>query len=277
MTSSGRKHQQCHNRSRVIQPIRRRNTDPPRGRTQLEPVNRKQYLVSVYRRISAATNSLLKSIHVHYFTIREFDLHRYIRRRTVWNMTSRAAPSGIALDIRRKLDASYDIDGELNARLWIEDVTGILMDDPPPEVESLEQLNEWRINDRELGPRHFANVLKDGIFLCKLINTLEPNTIKKIHEENLNRFKMTENIFNFLSAAKKWGCTEQDLFQTVDLYEERNMNQVLNGIYAVARRIQDRISDDKFPTLGPKEAKYSPRSFTEEQLNRGKHICALRF
>lgn len=37
-----------------------------------------------------------------------------------------------------------------------------------------------------------------------------------------------ENIYNFLSAAKKWGCAEQDLFQTVDLYEERNMNQVSN-------------------------------------------------
>ena len=36
----------------------------------------------------------------------------------------------------------------------------------------------------------------------------------------------TENIFNFLQAGKKWGCTEQDMFQTVDLYEERNMNQV---------------------------------------------------
>ena len=41
------------------------------------------------------------------------------------------------------------------------------MDDPPPEVESLEQLNEWRINHRELGSKQFARVLKDGIFLCK--------------------------------------------------------------------------------------------------------------
>lgn len=41
------------------------------------------------------------------------------------------------------------------------------MDDPPPEVQSLEQLNEWRINERELGARKFARVLKDGIFLCK--------------------------------------------------------------------------------------------------------------
>ena len=40
-------------------------------------------------------------------------------------------------------------------------------------------------------------------------------------------FQQTENIFNFLQAAKKWGCTEQDLFQTIDLYEERNMNQVI--------------------------------------------------
>ena len=213
----------------------------------------------------------------YFFAVRSVGLGLPLFLNFFRSMASRAAPSGIALDIRRKLDASYDIDGELNARLWIEDVTGILMDDPPPEVESLEQLNEWRINHRELGSRQFARVLKDGIFLCKLVNTLEPGTIKKIHEGNLSRFKMTENIFQFLTAARKWGCTEQDLFQTVDLYEERNMNQVLNGIYALARKVQDRITDDRFPTLGPREAKYNPRNFTEEQLNEGKHICALRF
>jgi hypothetical protein len=43
------------------------------------------------------------------------------------------------------------------------------MDDPPTDVESLEQLNEWRINHRKLGPREFARVLKDGIFLCKYV------------------------------------------------------------------------------------------------------------
>ena len=47
------------------------------------------------------------------------------------------------------------------------------MDDPPAEVESLEQLNEWRINHRELGSRQFARVLKDGIFLCKYVARLE--------------------------------------------------------------------------------------------------------
>ena len=97
-------------------------------------------------------------------------------------------------------------------------MTGILMDDPPPEVESLEQLNDWRINHRELGSRQFARVLKDGIFLCKyvpyfisvvciigyhftiilfyyrLVNTLEPGTIKKIHEEKLSRFKMVRTL-----------------------------------------------------------------------------------
>ncbi|XP_046847730.1 myophilin-like [Xenia sp. Carnegie-2017] len=190
---------------------------------------------------------------------------------------SRAVPSGMAFEIKRKLEESYDYDGELNARLWIEDVTGILMDDPPSEIESLEQLNEWRINQRELGSKKFARVLRDGIFLCRLVNTLEPGTIKKVHEENLNRFKMTENIYNFLVAAQKWGCNAQDLFQTVDLYEERNMNQVLNGIYAVARKAQMRSIDDQFPTLGPKEAKYNPRNFTREQLEMGKYVCGLRF
>ena len=100
------------------------------------------------------------------------------------------------------------------------------MDDPPPEVESLEQLNDWRINHRELGSRQFARVLKDGIFLCKyvpyfisvvciiayhftiilfhyrLVNTLEPGTIKKIHEEKLSRFKMVRTLILCLRISQ---------------------------------------------------------------------------
>lgn len=35
-----------------------------------------------------------------------------------------------------------------------------------------------------------------------------------------------ENIGNFLTACEAYGVPKQDLFQTVDLYEARNMNGV---------------------------------------------------
>ena len=38
-----------------------------------------------------------------------------------------------------------------------------------------------------------------------------------------------ENIGFFLKAAHEYGVLETDLFQTVDLFEAKNMNQVQRG------------------------------------------------
>eukprot|EP00126_Sphaerothecum_destruens_P002493 Sdes_comp15924_c0_seq4m5061 len=46
-------------------------------------------------------------------------------------------------------------------------------------------------------------------------------------------FKMMENINFFLEAARNMSIPSSNLFQTVDLYECRNMEQVINTILAV--------------------------------------------
>lgn len=39
----------------------------------------------------------------------------------------------------------------------------------------------------------------------------------------------------FLSVAEKLGCPKMELFQTVDLYEAKNMVQVIDALYSVSR------------------------------------------
>ncbi|XP_028413707.1 myophilin-like [Dendronephthya gigantea] len=190
-------------------------------------------------------------------------------------MSHRAQPAGIAAEARRKLDAKYDPNAEQNARLWMEDVTGILLMNPGDDVQTIEQLNEWRMNP--LGQKEFHKALKDGVLICKLMNALKEGSVPKINEGAGNSYKQMENISNFLKAALAYGCEKGDLFQTVELHEGRDMGQVLNGIYAVGRQAQDKITDEAFPKLGPRQAKYNPRNFTKEQLEKGKHVCALRF
>ena len=189
-------------------------------------------------------------------------------------MANRAQPSGFAAEARRKIDAKYDPIAEENARLWIEDVTGILLANPGDDIQTIEQLNEWRMEP--LGQREFQKALKDGVILCKLMNTLQPGAISKIHEQS-NPYKQMENIANFLKAAIEYGCPKADMFQTVELHEGRDMGQVLNGIYSVGRMAQDKVEEESMPKLGPRQAKYNPRNFTKEQLEQGKHVCALRF
>ncbi|KAF9374751.1 hypothetical protein CPC16_001096, partial [Podila verticillata] len=78
--------------------------------------------------------------------------------------------------------------------------------------------------------------LKDGVILCKLANRLRPGTVQQISLKNLPFVKM-ENIGNFLIAAKKLGVQSSDLFQTVDLYEGKDMTQVVSTILTLERVI----------------------------------------
>ena len=46
-----------------------------------------------------------------------------------------------------------------------------------------------------------------------------------------------ENIGNFLSACESYGLKKDDMFQTVDLYEDQNIVQVLICISALGRKV----------------------------------------
>ena len=44
-----------------------------------------------------------------------------------------------------------------------------------------------------------------------------------------------ENIAKFLEGCEKLGCPKHDLFQTIDLYENKNPGQVVDAIYSLSR------------------------------------------
>jgi hypothetical protein len=46
-----------------------------------------------------------------------------------------------------------------------------------------------------------------------------------------------ENIENFQNAIKNYGVPDLDLFQTVDLYEKRNIPQVVHSIRSLGRAV----------------------------------------
>lgn len=107
--------------------------------------------------------------------------------------------------------------------------------------------------------------LKDGVILCKLINAIEPGSVKKINEKN-QAFSHMENIGSFLNACESLGCAKLDLFQTVNLYDGTNMAQVIDGIFALGRKcVQKGLQG-----IGPKESEKNTREFSEEQLRAGR-------
>lgn len=164
-------------------------------------------------------------------------------------MAERPKGYGMTAELQEKKDAKYDPELERQAREWMETVTG----------ESFPS-----------GTFHAA--LKDGVYLCKVINALRPGSVKKINASKM-AFKMMENIGNFLSACEQYGLKKTDMFQTVDLYEAQNMPQVVNGIHALGRKASKRRD---VPSLGPKEATKNARTFDQETIQAGKSVIGLQ-
>lgn len=50
-------------------------------------------------------------------------------------------------------------------------------------------------------------------------------------------FKIMENISAFLEAIQKFGVPHTDLFQTVDLFEKKDIAQVCRTIFALGRTV----------------------------------------
>ena len=118
----------------------------------------------------------------------------------------------------------------------------------------------------------YDDALKDGILLCKLMNKLQPGSVAKICTSG-GGFKLRENVAAFQLAARAYGLPDAELFQTVDLFEKRNIPQVTQCIHALGRHAQRK----KFtgPSLGPKMSDPNQRDFSDEQLRAGQSMVGL--
>ena len=130
-----------------------------------------------------------------------------------------------------------------------------------------------------LGRQKTAEELRNGVWLCKLMNQLNPNKKIKINtpkstNSTIPPFKCMENIGNFLTACKDYGLKPGDLFQTSDLYDATNMLTVINCIHAVGRKAQ--TNGYQGPVLGPRESDTNVREFSEEKLRAGDVIIGLQ-
>lgn len=166
-------------------------------------------------------------------------------------MAERPKGYGMTAELQEKRDAKYDPKLEREATAWMKAVLG-----EPYQGGSFEE------------------GLNDGVYLCKLINKLQPNSVPKINSSKM-AFKKMENIGNYLSACEKYGLLKSDSFQTVDLYEAANMPQVITSIHALGRVAQK--EGYAGPVLGPKESKKQQRNFDpEEQKKAGQSVIGLQ-
>lgn len=94
---------------------------------------------------------------------------------------------------------------------------------------------EMSIGEAMPANRAIEDCVYDGVYLCRLMNKLQPGSVKKINV-SVEKFKMMENAALFDAAAVKYGVHPDNLFRSVDLIEKKNTPEVVSGIIAVARQ-----------------------------------------
>lgn len=152
---------------------------------------------------------------------------------------------GLDKELAEKAAAKYDVELESRCRQWIEALTG-----------------------KDLVGDTFQEALKDGVALVLCINEIQPGICPKPSSSKM-AFKQMENIANYLGACSKLGVPKFSLFQTVALYENKDMLAVLTNIQALGSAAQ-KLPGYSGPILGAKLAEANLREFTAEQLAAGK-------
>ena len=159
---------------------------------------------------------------------------------------------GLDAELKAKQDAKYDPNLEREVLDWIRALVGVSI---TPGNDVHEQL-------------------KSGVVLCNLANKISPGIVKKINTGRMP-FVQMENVNSFLVASKQLGVPDVDLFMTVDLFEAKNMVQVIQSIHALGRASQ-KVSGFAGPYIGVKLADAQKREWTEEQLRQGESFIPLQ-
>ncbi|KAM6983938.1 transgelin-like [Tautogolabrus adspersus] len=176
-------------------------------------------------------------------------------------MASRGPAYGFSREVQSKIDKKYD-----------------------PELE--EKLVEWIMVQCDLkggrpepGKTGFQNWLKDGCVLCELINSLYTcNKPFKAIKTSGMAFKQMEQISLFLKAAESYGVTKTDMFQTVDLFEAKDLASVQITLMALGNLAVTK-NDGTYkgdPEWFHKKAQENKREFSDEKLSEGKAVIGLQ-
>jgi len=154
-------------------------------------------------------------------------------------------------DVKNKIAAKYDPEREAEVVQWIEAVTGA-----------------------DLGGS-LADGLHDGKVLCGLINQVFPRAVTDVSNKSMAFFQR-ENISKYIDACKNAGMNLGDLFDTQDLYDNKNIVNVINHFYSFSSFARQHSNSFSGPYIGVKFSDKNAREFTDEQMNAGKNMASAQ-
>lgn len=139
--------------------------------------------------------------------------------------------ASLAADIATKEEFKYNPEVEAAAVRWIERVLGI-----------------------SSNGQSFHAFMKSGVVLCQLANKIQPQIVPSIYEGSLP-YRQMENIGWYIKACQQLGLRDEELFETADLFVERNLNSVVNHIHVIAHWLAKREGWNGPPIEDVRDAK----------------------
>ena len=132
--------------------------------------------------------------------------------------------------------------------------------------EAVDEIKNWIFSSilkerPENSDSSLLELLKDGSVLCKVANKLGEleHGFSPIKWKVSNMpFVQMEQISLFLAFSRQYGVPEDELFQTVDLFEEKDPASVYQALKSLSR-YSNKKHPDKFPVLGPQLTEKKPR------------------
>ncbi|BAO39282.1 Transgelin [Kluyveromyces marxianus] len=130
--------------------------------------------------------------------------------------------------------------------------------------KDIEEIKSWifKVIGEPEPQGRLTESLKDGTVLCKLANTLSEADTGKVNlikwKNSSISFVQMEQIAMFLQFARQYGVPEDELFQTVDLYEEKDPAIVYQTLKSLSRYANTK-HPDIFPVIGPQLSTKRPR------------------
>lgn len=100
----------------------------------------------------------------------------------------------------------------------------------------LDQAREWvcAVIGEQYDISEFKEELPKAVLLAKVVQKLDSAFVKRIHTGPVKEYKHVDNIMLFLNWLKKIKLRRHFFFETVDLYESKNIPKVIYCIHGLA-------------------------------------------
>lgn len=106
----------------------------------------------------------------------------------------------------------------------------------------LDQAREWvcSISGLNVDIAGFKEELPKAELLALVVKVFDPSFVGRIHIAPVREFRHTDNVMLFLNWCKKIKLRKHFLFETVDLYESKNIPKVIYCIHGLAHFLNKR-------------------------------------